>query len=106
MAKGIIVGKDVRSVTDKGTGEMKEFRTLHVLWDKPRRLEDGFDGQKVSAESAPFSVDDLKIGDYCFFDYDTRITKSGTFARLADVDVLAHVDMSIFAKAVSDASKK
>ena len=95
MAKGIIVGKEIRKFADKQTGELKESRILHVLWDKPRRPEDGFNGQKVSAESAPFSVDDLKIGDYCFFDYDTRSTKSGTFARLADVEVLKHVDLSV-----------
>lgn len=93
MALGIIVGKEISQFTDQQTGEVVKMRKLHVLWDKPKRLADGFEGQKVQVESASFDIDDLKIGDRCIFEYEINATKKGNFAKLVDVEVVGHVDL-------------
>ncbi len=101
MVKGIIVGKETSTYTDKQSGEIKISRKLHVLLEAPRRPSDGFIGQKVITESIPFPVDDVKVGDVCFFDYDVQSTRSGTFARLVDVDVIGRIDMDAFTAATT-----
>ena len=99
MALGIIVGKEVSQFPDKVTGELVKSRKLHILWDKPRRPQDGFEGQKVQVETAGFDIDDLKIGDRCNFEYEVNVTKKGNFAKLADVEKVGHVDLdALFAK--------
>ena len=97
MALGIIVGKEVSSFTDQQTGELVKMRKLHVLWDKPRRVVDGFEGQKVQVETASFDIDDLKIGDRANFEYEINATKKGNFAKLVDVEVVGHVDLAVLA---------
>lgn len=97
MALGIIVGKEVSSFTDQQTGELVKMRKLHILWDKSRRVVDGFEGQKVQVETASFDIDDLKIGDRCNFEYEINATKKGNFAKLVDVEVVGHVDLTVLA---------
>ena len=99
MALGIIVGKEISQFPDKETGVLVKSRKLHILWDKPRRPQDGFEGQKVQVESAGFDIDDLAVGDRCNFEYEINATKKGNFAKLADVEVVGHVDFdALFAK--------
>ena len=99
MALGIIVGKEISQFTDQQTGELVKMRKIHILWDKPRRPQDGFEGQKVQVETASFDIDDLKIGDRCNFEYEINATKKGNFAKLADVEKVGHVDLdALFAK--------
>ena len=93
MALGIIVGKEVSSFADSQTGELVKMRKLYVLWDKPRRPQDGFEGRKVTVESAPFDIDDLKVGDVCNFEYEINATKKGNFAKLCDVAPTGHLDL-------------
>ena len=97
MALGIIVGKEISSFTDQQTGELVKMRKLHILWDKSRRVVDGFEGQKVQVETASFDIDDLKIGDRCNFEYEINATKKGNFAKLVDVEVVGHVDLNVLA---------
>ena len=94
MAIGIIVGKEVSSFTDQQTGELVKMRKLHVLWEPPRRPQDGFEGRKVQVETASFEIDDLKIGDRCNFEYEINQTKKGNFAKLIDVEPLGHIDIN------------
>lgn len=93
MALGIIVGKEISQFTDQQSGEVVKMRKLHILWDKPRRSQDGFEGQKVQVETAGFEIDDLKVGDRCNFEYEINATKKGNFAKLADVERVGHVDL-------------
>lgn len=96
MATGIIVGKEISQFPDQQTGELVKVRKLHILWDKPRRLQDGFEGRRVQVETASFDIDDLKIGDRCNFEYDINQTKKGNFAKLADVEPIGHIDLESF----------
>ena len=93
MATGIIVGKEVSQFTDQQTGEVVKMRKLHVLWDAPRRPQDGFEGRKAQVETASFDIDYLKIGDRCNFEYEINATKKGNFAKLVDVEPIGHVDL-------------
>ena len=93
MAIGIIVGKEVSSFTDQQTGQLVTMRKLHVLWGKPRRTVDGFEGRKVQVESCAFDIDYLKVGDRCNFEYEVNSTKRGNFAKLVDVEPLGHIDL-------------
>ena len=95
MALGIIVGKEISQFTDQQTGELVKMRKLHILWDPPRRPQDGFEGQKVQVETASFEIDDLKIGDRCNFEYEINATKKGNFAKLIDVEVMGHLDLNV-----------
>ncbi len=105
MTKGLIVGKEERTYPDKQTGEIKTSRTLHILCDAPKRPEDGFTGQKVITESVRFPIDDIKVGDYVYLDYDIRSTRSGTFASLVEITPVGKVDMTALAALIEKAKK-
>ena len=93
MKKGIIVGKEQRSY-EKG-GETKMARTLHVLWDKAERLQEGDQGQKVEAMFVRVPVDDIQIGDYCGFEYDIVPGAKGSMAMLSSISVIGKAKISI-----------
>ena len=93
MATGIIVGKEISEFTNTTSGEVVKMRKLHILWDKARRPQDGFEGQKVQVENAGFEIDDLKVGDRCSFEYEINATKKGNFAKLVDAVKIGHVDL-------------
>lgn len=93
MANGIIVGKEISTFADQQTGQLVTMRKLHILWDKSRRIVDGFEGQKVQVETVSFDINDLKVGDRCSFEYEINATKKGNFAKLVDVEVLGHIDL-------------
>ena len=93
MAIGIIVGKEISQFANKDTGELVMLRKLYLLWDKPRRPADGFEGRKVQVETCSFDISDLAVGDRCNFEYEINVTSKGKTAKLVDVEPLGHIDL-------------
>ena len=93
MAIGIIVGKEISQFEDQKTHEQIALRRLYILWNKPRRPADGFEGRKVQLETCYFDISDLNVGDCCNFEYEINTTSKGKTAKLVDVEVLAHIDI-------------
>ncbi|MBQ8357356.1 MAG: hypothetical protein IJX39_06050 [Clostridia bacterium] len=96
--RGFIVGKEVTSYIskeekNKPNPQSKISRTLYVVWDKPRRSVEGMEGFKAEAVWVPFSCDDIKVGDYCEFEYEARNTSKGSFASLVDIIVIGKADI-------------
>ena len=88
MKKGIIVGKEESRWTKAGETEQRVSRTLHVLWDPPKKAEDALDGRRVEAVRCSFDISDIPVGAYCQFDFDIRNSAKGSYAVLSDVEVL------------------
>lgn len=93
MKKGIIVGKSVR--TYEKDGEKKVSSTLHILWDKQERQEEGETGQKVEAMWVRFPVNDIMVGDYVGFEYDIVPGAKGSMAILSEIKVLGKAKINI-----------
>lgn len=94
--KGIIVGKNINTYTDKSTGEAKTSRTLYVLWDKPKNPTDGFEGCKCESVFVPFEIPpDVELYSHCEFEYEIQQTRVGSMARLVDIIPDYTVDISI-----------
>lgn len=103
--RGFIVGKEVTSYIPKEEKNKpnpvhKVSRTLHVVWDKPRRPVEGMDGFKAEAVWIPFPCDDIKVGDYCEFEYEARNTSKGSFASLVDIITIGKADILLEAPKV------
>lgn len=93
MKTGIIVGKSERSY--EKDGEKKMSRTLHVLWDKPKQLQEGEQGQKVESVFCRFDISGIAVGDHCDFIYAIEQFGSKTVATLADIQVIGKAKLDI-----------
>ena len=100
--KGIIIGKEIKKYVDKTTGEVKTKRTLWVLWDAPKNLPDGFEGQKCESVYVTFELPEgVAIHSRCNFEYEVQQTRGGSYARLVDVEHIEKMVVSI--KPITDA---
>lgn len=89
--KGFIIGKEQREYKAKDSEEKKVSRTLHVVWNG--RPEDDLKGKRVESVYCGFPIDDIEPGMYCEFEYDIRQTKSGSIARLVDVQPIGMAEI-------------
>ena len=94
MKRGIVMGKEVRSYTKDG--EEKIAKTLYVLWDPADVPVEGMQGAAVEAMYVPrFDINNIRIGDYCDFNYDFIPSKNGMMAYLSAINVLGHAEIMI-----------
>lgn len=92
--KGIVIGKEEMKWRPQGATEERVSRKLHVVWDAPKRVQDGFEGRRVETVYCPFDFKDIPLGSYCEFEYDVRPSaKGGNVARLEDIAVLCMCDI-------------
>ena len=92
--KGFVVGKELKTYIpkeekNKENPQSKTSRTLHVVWDKPRRPVEGMDGFKAEALWVPFEIGDINVGDYCEFEFEPR----GQYVSLVDIVVIGKADV-------------
>lgn len=79
-----LLGKESRTYTNKSTGELKEFRAAHVIWEG--RQKNGLEGTMVEVVTLPRDVDykSLRIGE----SYDIVYGAYGRYARVERFDVV------------------
>ena len=93
MAKGIIVGKHEESWEKDGQTQVR--RELYVLLDKPEKMPEGDQGQRVSSVKVRFDVSTVSIGDYCECVYEPVQYGSKVYAELVDVRLLGKAKMNV-----------
>ena len=99
--KGFVVGKEIktyipREEKNKENPQAKTSRTLHVVWDKPRRPVEGMEGFKCEPLWVSFEIPDINVGDYCEFEFEPR----GQYVSLVDITVLGKADILLEAPKV------
>lgn len=88
MSKCLVVGVEVRSYSDKNTGELKYFRELHVVHDEPKRKVDGLRGQRCEVIVARFDVSDIQPRKRYELEYETRNFRGVSQAILVGLEPL------------------
>jgi len=82
MARALIVGTERRAYADKATGELKEYRAVHVVWQD--KAKDGLRGSMVESISAPKGIDleSLELNTV----YRLYFGTMGRYARLEEIE--------------------
>ena len=95
MRRGIVMGKERRSYVAKD-GTEKVAQNLFMLWDESDAQREGASGALVEAVFVSrLDISNIKVHDYCEFDYDIMPGRNGMIAVLAGIKVLGHADVMI-----------
>lgn len=84
MSKCLLVGIEENNWTDKKSGEFVQSSILHVVLDKPARLDPKLRGQRVESIKVRFDVSDLQVGKRYELIYESVRYGTRSYAQLAD----------------------
>jgi len=85
MSKALVVGKEQRSYADKTTGELKQYRAMHVVWQDKKK--DGLTGSMVETVSVPreLDFDSVQVNTIYRLHYGSI---GGRYARLEEIELV------------------
>lgn len=92
-SRAMVVGKSKRQWTDKATGEVKQYKEMHVIYEKPPK-DDAFEGQRVEVLRMPDSTPygSVRVGATYDIDFEARNTRNGVMLVVTGVQ---YVDLSV-----------